>query len=132
VTVPADPPPAPAAAATGPAGKPQSLSIVDLLDKEFVGRQPRRESLLACSGSLRTTMVQLNEPQPERLYTNAEATYYVLAGEGAIRMGGRETRLETNGFVSVPRGVGHSFTRRGNRPLVLLASLSGEPCEEAR
>jgi hypothetical protein len=131
-----DPEPAPAAAdppdAAGPAGQPQLLSIVDLLDKEFVGRQPRRESLLSCSGDLRTTMIQLNEPQPDRLYADAESAYYVLGGEGTVVMNGRETTLQTNGFVSVPRGVTHSFVRRGNRPFVLLATLSGQPCEEAR
>ena len=123
---------APAAAAPGPAGQPQTLSIVDLLEQEFIGRQPRRETLLSCSGDLRTTMVQLNEPQPSRLYETAEASYYVLAGEGTLRLEGRETNLETNGFVSVPRGVAHSFERRGNRPFVLLATLSGEPCEEPK
>jgi mannose-6-phosphate isomerase-like protein (cupin superfamily) len=117
---------------TGPIGQPQTLSIVDLLEQEFVGRQPRRETLLSCSGDLRTTMIQLNDPQPERLYDNSEATYYVLAGEGTLRLDGRETKLQTNGFVSVPRGALHSFVRSGNRPFVLLATLSGTPCEEAK
>jgi mannose-6-phosphate isomerase-like protein (cupin superfamily) len=132
VTVAAEPAPSAPAATALPAGQPLSLSIVDLLDKDFVGRQPRRETLLSCSGVLRTTMIQLNEPQQERRYDMADMTYYVLAGEGAVRINDRETRLETNGFISVPRGATHSFTRRGNRPLVLLATLSGEPCEEAR
>jgi mannose-6-phosphate isomerase-like protein (cupin superfamily) len=135
VTVAPEPGPAAAvatAAAPGPVGQPQLLSIVDLLDKEFIGRQPRRETLLSCSGDLRTTMIQLNEPQPERLYELSEASYYVLAGEGTVRLDGRDVRLETNGFVSVPRGVAHSFVRRGNRPFVLLATLSGEQCQEPR
>jgi mannose-6-phosphate isomerase-like protein (cupin superfamily) len=134
VTVEADSGPEAAAAPApeSPAGQPQTLSIVDLLEKEFVGRQPRRETLLSCSGDLRTTMIQLNDPQPERLYDNSEASYYVLAGEGTLRLDGRETKLQTNGFVSVPRGVLHSFVRSGNRPFVLLATLSGTPCEEPR
>jgi mannose-6-phosphate isomerase-like protein (cupin superfamily) len=133
VTVQAEPEPAPAAEdAQGPAGEPQLLSIVDLLDKEFIGRAPRRETLLSCSGSLRTTMVQLNDPQPDRLYEDSDATYYVLAGEGTIRIDGREAALRTNGYVSVPRGVTHSFVRKGGRPFVLLATLSGEACEEPR
>ncbi len=124
---------APAAeAAMGPAGEVQTFSIVDTLEKEFVGKQPRRETLLSCSGDLRTTMIQLNETQPERLYSNAEAMYYVLGGEGTARVDGRELRLGTNGFVSVPRGTTHSFRKGGSRALVLLAVLSGEPCEEAR
>ena len=107
-------------------------AIGDLLEKEFVGRQPRRETLLSCSGSERAAMIQLNEPLPERLYENADAIYYVLGGEGSVMMNGRETRLGLNAFVSVPRGTSHSFTKRGNRLLVLLSVLSGEPCEQAR
>jgi Cupin domain len=131
-------PPAPVAAPVtpaaivGPTGAPLTLSVVDLLEKEFVGTQPRRESLLSCSGNTRTTIIQLNMPMPDRLYDTADATYYVIGGEGAVRIAGRETKLATNAFVSVPRGTPHAFTRGGRRPLILLAVLSGEPCEQAR
>lgn len=121
------PPPPP-----GPRGTPQALSIPELLDQEFVGREPRHETLLSCSGNLRMTMVQLNEPQPDRLYAESEVTYYVLGGEGTVTMDGMETLLETNDFVSVPRGTRHAVVRRGSRPLVLLATLSGAPCEQAK
>jgi hypothetical protein len=134
VTAPAPVPP-PAATPSvrvGPKGELQTVAILDLLEKEYVGRQPRRESLLSCSGSERATMIQLNEAMPERLYENADAIYYVLGGEGALMVNGKETRLATNGFASVPRGTSHSFNKRGNRLLVLLAVLSGEPCEAAR
>lgn len=126
------PPPDPVAAPIGPKGQPLTLVIESVLDKEYVGRQARRESLLSCSGTERTTMIQLNEPLPERLYEKADAVYYVLAGEGTMQMNGRDTRLALNTFASVPRGTSHAFSRRGTRPLVLLAVLSGEPCEQAR
>ena len=126
------PPPAPAEASLGPKGQPLTHVIGDLLEKEYVGKQPRRETLLSCSGSERSTMIQLNEALPERLYENADAIYYVLGGEGAIMMNGKETRLGLNAFVSVPRGTSHSFSRRGTRLMVLLSVLSGEPCEQAR
>jgi hypothetical protein len=127
---PASPPPS--SASLGPGGMPQTLFIPDVLEKDFIKREPRRESLLSCSGNTRTTMVQLNDPQPERLYADADAVYYVLGGEGTMRLNGKDTKLMTNSFVSVPRGVSHAFTRRGNRTLVVLAVLNGEPCEEAR
>ena len=138
---PPPPPPAPAPApvaaappkpAAGPTGEPQSLSVVDLLEKEFVGKNPRRESLLSCSGTTRSTMLQINEPLPERMYADADVVYYVLGGEGAMRLDGKDVRIATNGFLSVPRGASHSFTRRGNRPLVLLSVLGGEACEAAK
>jgi mannose-6-phosphate isomerase-like protein (cupin superfamily) len=134
VTLPPPPAPEPPAAApvSGPTGHPQALSIFDVLEKEFVGRQALRESLLSCSGDTRATMLQLNDPSPERTYLDADSVYYVLGGEGTLHINGRDSRIDTNGFLSVPRGTRHSFTRRGSRPLVLLAVRSGEPCTEAR
>jgi hypothetical protein len=125
-------PATPAAPTAGPKGEAVTYAIGDLLEKEFVGRQPRRETLLSCSGNERAAMIQLNEPMPERLYENADAIYYVLGGEGVLMLNGKETKLGLNGFASVPRGTAHSFTKRGNRLLVLLSVLSGEPCEQAR
>jgi mannose-6-phosphate isomerase-like protein (cupin superfamily) len=138
---PPEPEPAPVAAAAaaaaaeprvGPKGQPQTISIPDWLDKEFVGREPRRETILACSGNERTTMIQLNEPMPQRLYEDADIVYYVVAGEGNVTIDGKASRIPTNAFVSVPRGTAHSFERRGNRTLMLLAVLGGEPCERGR
>jgi hypothetical protein len=129
---PAPPPPQPAAANVGPVGSPQMASVPDVLGREFIGKMPRRETMLACSGTERTMMIQLNEPLPDRLYDSADASYYVIGGQGTAKIGGRDTMIDTNGFISVPRGTVHSFTRRGNRPLILLAVLSGEPCEQAK
>jgi Carboxypeptidase regulatory-like domain/Cupin domain len=127
---PPTPEPAPQAAAPqGPPGEPKVVSILDLLEKEFVGRQPRRETLLGCSVNLRAMMIQLNESMPERLYEGAEAAYYVLGGEGTIRLNGRESALVTGSFALVPRGTAHAFIRKGKRPLILLSTLSGEPCQ---
>jgi mannose-6-phosphate isomerase-like protein (cupin superfamily) len=125
-------PPGPSPPVTGPKGEPVTYAIGDLLEKEYVGKQPRRETLLSCSGTERAAMIQLNEALPERLYENADAIYYVLGGEGTLILNGKETKLGLNGFASVPRGTSHSFSKRGNRLLVLLSVLSGEPCEQAR
>ena len=128
------PPPAPVAAApkVGPAGTPQVLSVVDLAERQLGGNQPRRETLVSCSGNTRTTLVLLNQDQAERLYDSAEIEYYVVAGQGTVRVGGRETPLAAGVFVSLPRNTSHSLVRRGNRALILLVTLSGEPCEEAK
>jgi len=133
---PPPPPPAPAAApapVVGPPGMPRTLSIVELLEKELIpGNQPRRETLVSCSGNTRTTLVQLNQDQADRLYDSAEVTYYIVAGEGAVRIGGRDTAMAAGGFVSIPRGTAHGLVRRGRRPLIMLTTLSGAPCEDAR
>ena len=124
-----DPVPAP----VGPSGQPQILSIINLVEHELIGNNtPRRDTLLACSGNTRTTLVQVNQEQPPRLYESAEITYYVVAGEGAVRLNGRDAALSASSYISLPRGTSHTLVRQGRRPLILLATLSGAPCEEPR
>lgn len=137
---PAPPPPPPPpepeeapAPAVGPAGEPRNLSIVDLIERDLIpNNQPRRDTLVSCSGNTRSTLVQLNQDQPQRLYDTAEVTYYVVAGEGAVKMDGRDIAIGAGSFVSIPRGTAHAIGRRGRRPLIMLATLSGTPCEQAR
>ena len=100
-----------------------------MLESNFVGKDPRRESLLSCSGNTRTTMLQINQPMPERMYAEADVVYYVIGGEGTMKLDGKETKLALNDFVSIPRGGSHTFERRGNRMLILLSVLGGEPCD---
>ena len=127
----ATPPPVATPAKAGPPGQPQLLSVPKVLESDFVGKSPRRESLLSCSGSTRTTMIQINnQPTPERMYSDADIVYYVIGGEGTMKLNGKEMRLALNDFVSVPRGGSHSFERRGGRMLILLAVLGGEACDE--
>jgi mannose-6-phosphate isomerase-like protein (cupin superfamily) len=118
---------------TAGAAQPQALSIVNLIERDLIsGTEPRRETLLACSGSTRTTLVQLNQDQPQRLYDTAEVNYYVVAGEGAVQVAGRDTGLAAGSLVALPRGTAHGMLHRGKRPLILLVVLSGSPCEQTR
>ncbi len=127
------PPPAPVAPPVGPAGAPRTVSLVDLVEQELIANdQPRRDTLVSCSGNTRNTLVQLNQDQPQRLYDTAEVSYYVIAGEGALQTGGADTPLDAGSFVSMPRGTAHVLVHRGRRPLILLATVSGTPCEAAR
>jgi mannose-6-phosphate isomerase-like protein (cupin superfamily) len=121
--------PPPAAPKAGPPGQPQQVSVPKVLEGDFVGKNPRRESLLSCSGSTRTTMLQINQPTPERMYADADVVYYVIGGEGTLKLEGKESKLALNDFVSIPRGGSHSFERKGNRTLILLSILGGEPCD---
>jgi mannose-6-phosphate isomerase-like protein (cupin superfamily) len=130
---PAPPPPPAPAAKVGPTGQPRTVSIVDLAEKELIGRnQPRKENLVACSGNTRTTMVQLNQEQPQRLYEGAETLLYVVAGEGGVRIAGKDSTVGPGAFVSIPRNVPFAISRKGNRPLIMLTVLAGEPCEQAQ
>lgn len=130
---PPPPPPAPAAPPVGPRGAPHVVSMIDLVERELVrNEQPRKDTLVACSGNTRSMLVQLNEPQATRVYESAEVLYYVIAGEGAIAVEGRNVPLVAGTYAALPSGASHSMTRKGRRPLILLAILSGEPCEVAR
>jgi mannose-6-phosphate isomerase-like protein (cupin superfamily) len=136
---PPPPPPAPAPApapkaVVGPLGQAQSLSLVDLAERQLIGsKDPRRDTLVACSGNTRSTQMQLNQQQAQRVYEDAEALYYVIAGQGTVTIGeSRMQQIEAGGYVALPRGAAHTIARRGNRPLIMLAVLSGEPCEQAK
>jgi mannose-6-phosphate isomerase-like protein (cupin superfamily) len=127
------PPAAPAAPLVGPSGQPQVTSLYDLAEKELRAKQPRRELLVSCSGNTRSTIVFIgSQEQPQRIYEDAEVSYYVLGGEATFRVGGKDAALQAGGYVAIPRGTPFSIARRGNRALSLLSVLSGSPCEEAR
>jgi mannose-6-phosphate isomerase-like protein (cupin superfamily) len=121
--------PAPEAPKAGPVGELQVLSLVDLAEKELERKQPRRETLVSCSANTRSTLLQLNQDQPQRLYETADSVFYVVAGEGFLRVDGKESRLAAGSFVSVPRETPYVIGRRGRNPIILLSVLSGETCD---
>jgi mannose-6-phosphate isomerase-like protein (cupin superfamily) len=131
---PAAPPPAPAPPprqVVGPLGEPQLGSLTNLADRERNTKE-RKEVLLSCSGNTRNVLVVLTSEQTQRVYEGAESTYYVISGQGAATVGKINSLITSGSFIAVPRGIPFSLTRQGNRPLALLWTLSGEPCEAAR
>jgi mannose-6-phosphate isomerase-like protein (cupin superfamily) len=132
---PVEPPPAPAAPppapTVGPVGAPQLGSLSTLANQQRSAKE-RREVLLSCSGNTRNVLLVLVDEQPQRIYDGAESTYYVLSGQGAAIVGKIQSTIAEGSFISVPRGTPFSIGRKGNRPLALLWTLSGEPCEVAK
>jgi mannose-6-phosphate isomerase-like protein (cupin superfamily) len=128
---PPPPPAAPAAPQTGPLGQPQIGSLSNLADREKNTKE-RREVLLSCSANTRSVMLVLTEEQPQRIYEKAEATFYVVSGQGNAKVGTLQSVIGPGSFVAVPRATPFSLARQGNRPLIVLWTLSGEPCEQAR
>ena len=133
-TAPAKPVPAsaPAPAAVGPLGSPQIGSLTNLAERTRNAKNPVRDTVLSCSGNTRNELLVLTDEQPERIYQSAESTYYVLSGQGSAKVGTLQSVINPGSFVAVPRGTAFSLARQGKNPLVLLWTLSGEPCEEAR
>ena len=126
------PPPAPEPPkpATVPPGKPMTLSVLDLIERNLItNSQPQKVSTVGCNGVANTVLWQIREPWTDRQHEGAEAQIYVVAGEGTLRLDNRDTPLAAGSFASVPRGTGYSLTRRGRNPLIILATLAGEPCQ---
>lgn len=128
---PPPPPPKPAEPAPkalGPAGAPVLVSIPDFLDKNFIGREQLKESILACNVAETVRLLQLKEGLASHVHDNADEILYVVAGDGAIRLGQETTVVRAGSVAVVPHGTAHAVERRGKNPLILLSTLSGAPC----
>lgn len=126
----AEPPPQPAAQPVPPGNyQPNVANFESWIDSSFIGRAPSKRLVAGCMASATSAMVQTNESIAERTRGDADETIYVVAGEGSIRMGGRDHALSASSLVSIPRGTPHSITRRGSRPLMFVSTVSGLPCQ---
>ena len=127
---PPPPPPAPAPAATAPPpGPPVTMSIVDFLDQNFIGREPIKESILACEPRETVRLLQMRDGIAPHVHDRIDEIVYVVAGEGAVHIGEASTPLRAGSLVVVPSGKSHSFDHRGKNPLVVVSTLVGTACE---
>ena len=124
-------PVAPPRPVAGPVGEPQLGSLTRIANQEKNAKE-RREMLLSCSGNTRNTLLVLTGEQPQRIYETAEATYYVISGQGGAIIGKLQSVISEGWFITIPRGTSFTIARQGNRPLTMLFTLSGEPCETAK
>lgn len=133
--VPAAPPPPPApegakSTSMPPPGKAVSLSLPDFIEKNYItNSQPQKVSSISCTGLTQNVLWQIREPWENRQHPEADATIYVMGGEGTLRLDGRDMPMQAGYFASVPRGSTYSLLRRGRNPLIVLATLVGEPCQ---
>ena len=129
---PAPAPPAPEpppAAAIPPAGPPVTMSILDFLDKNFIGREPIKESILACEPLETVRLLQLRDGIAKNAHDRIDEIIYVVAGEGSVRVNDAATPLRAGSLVVVPHGTDHSIDRTGKNPLVILSTLAGAACD---
>jgi len=138
---PAPPPPAPATPpepvvvtvlaprlSSVPSGPPVFVSIPAFLDKNYIGREPIKESVLSCLADSTTRVLQLHEAIGEHTHADMDEVLYVVAGEGTIRARGDMSPVTAGALTVIPHGVAHAIERRGKNPLILLSTLSGMPC----
>ena len=102
------PTPAPAPAFAGASVEPANVSIPAFLDKNFIG---------------------LRDPLAGHVHPNLDEVLYVVAGEGAVRLGDQTTAVSAGSLTVIPRGVAHAIERRGKNPLIVISTLAGGPCQ---
>lgn len=124
---PPEPPPAPPKPVYE--AKPAAIDILQVIDKQFVGRAPGRTTPLSCSGEVESTLIQLNQPLAEHTHDAADEVFYVIAGEGNASYAGQQQRLKAGVYLFVPRGTPHALTQSGRNPLIVLSTRSGAPCQ---
>ena len=129
-------PPAPPVAKSPPASpSPQSgplvaMSIPDFLDRNFIGKEPGKESILACTPQETVRLLQMREGSAPHVHDRADEVIYVVAGEGTLLLGKDTVPLRAASLVVVPRGRDHAFERRGRKPLIVVSTLAGTACEQ--
>jgi hypothetical protein len=125
------PVPAPAPAVV-PGGPPVAISVPDFLERNFIGREPLKESIVACKPLETVRLLQVRESIAPHTHDHNDELVYVVAGEGGIRINGELTPVKAGSLVVLPAGSEHAFERRGKNPLVVTSTLTGSACETAK
>jgi len=125
-------PQTPTVVAIPPSGPFVALSIPDFLDRNFIGRESLKESILTCTPLETVRLLQMREGMAPHVHDRVDEIVYVLAGEGALRLGKDTVRLRAASLVVVPHGSDHVFERRGRKPLIVVSTLAGAACEPGR
>jgi len=126
-------PPAPSPAAhVAPSGPPMAVSIPDFIDKNFIGRNPLKESILACKPMETVRLLQMREHIASHVHDRVDEVIYVVAGEGSVRIGDDDNSIRPGSLVFVPNGNGHSIEPRGKNPLIVVSTLVGASCDRPK
>ena len=123
--------PQPTAAALGPPGDPRVVPVPLFLEKNFIGgREGRKDSPLGCTATGTATLHQLRDTWQAHTHDTAEEWIYVVAGEGTLRIGTADQKLQAGTFSLVPHTVSHTLVPQGRNPLIVISVLSGPPCKQ--
>jgi mannose-6-phosphate isomerase-like protein (cupin superfamily) len=130
------PPPSPAPAAQPPAARtlravePRALGLVDFIDRNFIGSEPQKSSLLACTDAATARLLQVKEPLATQQDETSDQLLYVVAGAGAVRIKDQSYKAGSGWFMVIPRGAAHSIRREGRNPLIAIVVAVGPSCTE--
>jgi mannose-6-phosphate isomerase-like protein (cupin superfamily) len=128
----AEPPPTtkPQSSSSSRVVEPRLLDIPAFLDRNLIGNEPQRLTLLACAEGGTARLLQVRDPLNDQPRADVDELLYVVAGNGLLHVGNRDTKLTPGFFALVPRGVSHSIRRDGRNPLIAVSILAGTPCTE--
>lgn len=137
---PAPPPPKPVVApppvAPAPVQQPQravdprTLSLIGFVEKNLIGSEPQKTSLLACTDGGTARVLQVKDPMSNQVNPDADQVLYVIAGSGIVRVRDQEYKAGPGWFVLVPRGAPLGARRDGRNPLITLAVTMGAACTD--
>ena len=134
----AEPEPAPVAAAPAspplppplpPPGEPKLIPIPTFLERNFIGREARKDSVLGCTPTGTATLHQLREAWAPHTHNEEDEWVYVVAGEGTLRIGTLDQRLQAGTLSLIPHSREHTIQPQGRNPLIVVSILSGQPCK---
>ncbi len=125
---PPTPPPAPQTVAAAPTAPPIFVGIPDFLDKNYIGREPLKESVMGCLSDSTTRLLQLRDALSEHTHSDMDEVLYVVAGEGTIRVRTQSSPVGPGTLAVIPHGQPHTITPRGKNPLMVISVLTGTPC----
>ena len=111
-------PPKDAEKPLGPPAAPKLTPIPTFLEKNFIGREGRKDSALGCTSTGTATLVQLREALLNQVHDDADEWIYVVAGEGTLRLGTAEQHLQAGTFSLIPHGASHGLLPTGKNPII--------------
>ncbi len=127
---PVKPAPEPLVKALPPPGEPKITPVPLFLEKNFIGsREGRKDSQLGCTPTGTATLHQIREVWLNHAHEDADEWIYVVAGEGTLRIGAADQRLQAGTFSLVPHATSHSLVPQGRNPLIVISVLSGPRCQ---
>ena len=125
---PAPAPPPPTKDDPIPPGPVRVLSLLDLAEKSLGGRDAFKTVPVGCSGLSRSELLVVRDTKPATTVPDADESFYLIAGEATMTVGGKEQALTPGWFSLVPRGTAFSVTRKGRNPAILLMITAGPRC----
>src|SRR5205814_1083781 len=82
-----------------------TVSLPSFLESHYIGHDPLKESVFACTASGTIRVLQLRDPVAEHRHGDAEEMLYVVAGSGSVRLQDDTTTVSAGDLIVIRRGA---------------------------